>query len=415
MIIPVVVAQHVEAASHLIGVRSTLVRAPHVSLSILRRYDNRLAAHLDGLTVAGDSAWPFCENALADGSSGGVFTAATNAIEGGRKDCLPAVIEVAKRNAIACRGLTAALEWLEPRNLQGIVVGLLSSADPGLAAIGVAACAFHRVDPGIMPSRLCEDPRPPVRARAFCAAGELGLREIQEVLVRLIADDDPECRYWVARSAVLLGDRDVALKALTTFATSGGPHRTDALALAVQAMNERTAHVFLQRLFTNPDGLRLLIQGCGVAGDSAYVPWLIGHMQNDATARLAGQAFSWLTGVDITALALERHRPEDFNSGPNDEVGDSNVEMDEDEGLPWPDSARISYWWAKHGDRFQPGVRHFMGASVTREHCVDVLKNGYQRQRILAAQYLSLLTPGLSLFNTSSPAWRQQRQLAEMA
>ena len=60
------------------------------------------------------------------------------------------------------------------------------------------------------------------------------------------------------------------------------------------------------------------------------------------------------------------------------------------------------------------GTRYFMGAPVTREHCIDVLKNGYQRQRILAAHYLCLLEPGTPLFNTSAPAWRQQRLLADM-
>jgi hypothetical protein len=55
-----------------------------------------------------------------------------------------------------------------------------------------------------------------------------------------------------------------------------------------------------------------------------------------------------------------------------------------------------------------------MGAPVTREHCVHVLKTGYQRQRILAAHYLCLLEPGTPLFNTSAPAWRQQKLLARL-
>jgi hypothetical protein len=55
-----------------------------------------------------------------------------------------------------------------------------------------------------------------------------------------------------------------------------------------------------------------------------------------------------------------------------------------------------------------------MGQPVTKEHCIHVLKTGYQRQRILAAQYLCLLERGTPLFNTSAPAWRQQRLLAKM-
>jgi hypothetical protein len=49
-----------------------------------------------------------------------------------------------------------------------------------------------------------------------------------------------------------------------------------------------------------------------------------------------------------------------------------------------------------------------MGKPLSWEHCLDVLKNGYQRQRIAAAEYLCLLRPGSVLFNTSAPAWRQK-------
>ena len=94
---------------------------------------------------------------------------------------------------------------------------------------------------------------------------------------------------------------------------------------------------------------------------------------------------------------------------------DENVDMDLDEGLPFPDVEKIQAWWDKNSHRFQPGTRYFMGAPVTREHCIDVLKNGYQRQRILAAHYLCLLDPGTPLFNTSAPAWRQQKLLAQMS
>ena len=137
-------------------------------------------------------------------------------------------------------------------------------------------------------------------------------------------------------------------------------------------------------------------------------------MSDDTLARLAGEALTLITGADLSVLALERRRPADFESGPNDDPDDANVNMDPDEGLPWPDQAKVQAWWDANSGRFTPGVRYFMGAPVTREHCIGVLKNGYQRQRILAAHYLCLLDPGTPLFNTSAPAWRQQKLLAQM-
>jgi len=107
-------------------------------------------------------------------------------------------------------------------------------------------------------------------------------------------------------------------------------------------------------------------------------------------------------------------RPENVESGPNDDPDNPNVDMDPDESLQWPDRQKGEKWWAANAHRFQPGQRCFMGAPVTREHCGDVLTNGYRRQRILAAHYLCLLSPGTPLFNTSTPAWRLQKLLALM-
>lgn len=157
-----------------------------------------------------------------------------------------------------------------------------------------------------------------------------------------------------------------------------------------------------------------MIEGSGIAGDPVYVSWLINQMHDETTARRAGESFSLMTAADLVPLKLDRPQTEGFESGPNDDPDDANVEMDFDEGLPWPDPDKVEKWWAANAHRFHKGTRYFMGAPVTRAHCIDVLKNGYQRQRILAAHYLCLLDPGTPLFNTSAPAWRQQRRLVRM-
>ncbi len=76
------------------------------------------------------------------------------------------------------------------------------------------------------------------------------------------------------------------------------------------------------------------ILGSGFAGDPRYVGWLINHMKDEKLARLAGEAFSLITGADLTALNLRYSRPEDLETGPNDDPEDANVDVDPDEGLP---------------------------------------------------------------------------------
>ena len=171
----------------------------------------------------------------------------------------------------------------------------------------------------------------------------------------------------------------------------------------------------MRSLATDTAQLRWVIEGAGLVGDPTYVPWLMKHMSDDKLARLAGESFSLITGADLALLDLERKPPENFESGPNDDPNDANVAMDEDDGLPWPDAERVQRWWTQNSSGCMPGQRYFVGGLVTREHCIEVLRTGYQRQRILAAHHLCLLEPGSVLFEWRAPAWRQARALAALA
>jgi len=413
-IIPSVVEEHAEEAVGLYASRSALASAANVKIRDLLRFDERLAAHLDGLSVAGEKSWTACEAALEVPSPGALFSATVRAVEAKKHDRLDRLLALADALPNSRRGLTSAFGWLERIHLQGVVAGLLASEDPLRRTVGITACAMHRVDPGLVSARRILDPSPPVRARALRTAGEIGCEDALPACIAALRDDDSECQFWAARSSVLLGHRGPALEILTTAGLNDGAHRLRAFRLALQTMSAKPAHDILRRLAADPGQQRSLIQGSGIAGDSVYVPWLIKHMADEKTARLAGEAFSLITGVDLGQSGLEGKQPEGFESGPNDDPDDPNVDMDPDDGLSWPDAAKVETWWNANGGRFQKGTRYFMGAPVTREHCIDVLKNGYQRQRILAAHYLCLLEPGTPLFNTSAPAWRQQRLLAKL-
>lgn len=413
-IVPVVVQQHVEDAAVLHNTRSLLSKAPHVKLHHLRRFDDRIAAHLDGLAVAGEEGWPLCEAALETPESGAMFTAAVRALEDKRSDRLDRLFALAAATPEGQSGLRSAFGWVESQELRGVVSALLASTDPFRRLIGITASAMHRVDPGLVGARRLEDPEPMVRARAFRTAAELGKRELVSSLAASINDDDPACQLWAAWSAVVLGDRESAFDLLQAGAGSPGPMQQRAFQLALLAMPLGRAHEALRQLAQQPDNVRGVIMGSGLAGDPGYIAWLIGHMADDKLARLAGESFSMITGVDLAWLDLERKPPEAFESGPTDNPEDTDIGTDPDDGLPWPEQAKVQMWWNGHGARFTAGIRHFMGAALSRAHCIDVLGNGYQRQRIAAAYHLCLLDPGTPLFEWRAPAWRQQRELAQM-
>ena len=411
-VVPIVIEQHAEELATIWAVRSGLRAAGHVRLRQLARFDERIAAHQDGCVIGGPDAVRILTAQLASVSAGRVFAAAVVAFDLNDRATIDRCLALAEVIPDARHGMKSALGWVSSVRLRGIVKDLLTAASPIRRSLGLAACRLHGVDPGTALSVGITSPDHDVRTEAIRAAAVLG--KVDVPLPASLDDADGTCEFWLAWTAVLLGDRGAALRTLTDVALADHPHRGRAFRLMCQANGAAAAHEALRRLAGDSTQMPWLLEGSGIVGDPAYGPWLIRHMQDDATALRAGQAFSLMTGADLSGLKLDRPRPEGIQAGPNDDPADPNVEMNSDDELPWPDVDKVAKWWAANGSRFQKGARYFMGQPVTKEHCVAVLKNGYQRQRILAANYLCLLEPGTPFFNTSAPAWRQQRLLAAM-
>lgn len=412
--IPLVIRQYAEESAHLCHMRSILASAPHVKLHHLRRLDDRLAAHLDGLAVAGEYGSSMCDAALESPGVGEVFAAAVRAIEEKDERRLDKLFALVGAVPEAEPGLISAFGWVSAQYLQGAGGKLLASMEPFRRQAGIATCVMHRVDPGAALTQSLTHPEPQLRARTLRAVGELGRRDLLAACVNALQDGDAACRFWAAHSTIMLGDRGKAIDALTSIALQEGPNRIRTLQLLLKVISAARANELLKVLARDSSNMRLLIQGAGIAGDPYYIPWLIKRMDDLKLTRLAGESFSFITGLDLAYLDLERKPPEGVEFGPNDDPEDENVAMDEDDSLPWPDPVKIQAWWDANKSRFTNGERYFMGEPVTREHCIRVLKEGYQRQRIAAALYLCLLEPGTKLFPTSAPAWRQQRWLAKM-
>jgi uncharacterized protein (TIGR02270 family) len=410
-----VLFQHIEEAAALRSTRTHLVSAPQVDRVHLGRWDERLAAHLDGIAVAGDFGAQLADAALESPGTGEVFVAAVGAIQAGDSERLDRLFSLAEASLGAQAGLISAFGWVSAPSLKGIVSELLRAKALFRKRVGIAACALHRVDPGQVLGAAISSPDVPLRARSLRCAGEVGRLDSLPACLTHLRDEDATCAFWAAWSAVLLGDRGEALDSLKRLCTSLGPHQHRAARIVLKTLPSEDAHALMATLAPNPTHGRVLVQATGVAGDPFYVSWLIEQMGIEKLARLAGESFSLITGLDLSRPEFERPAPEGVETGPTASPDDENVSMDPDDGLPWPDPEKIKRWWAANGQRFEPRVRHFMGKPPTWEHCLHVLKTGYQRQRIAAAEYLCLLRPGTPLFNTSAPAWRQQRLLDKIA
>lgn len=406
-----IISQHAEEASFNWLLRDAAVREPHYSLNDLAKLDKRVEAHLDGLRIAGDAGWEICKQELNWEEAGEVFTAAYLAFDSDDALRIHEVLEAGSAEPELCRGVISALGWLPFEQGAKYAKQFLSADSASLRYFGLAAHAIHRQDPGqaLVEALRSEDTL--LKARALKAVGELGRRDLAAYLQASFRDEDSKCRFYAAWSAALLGDA-YACPILQTIAQSDSPYREEATKMAFRRLPLKTAQGWLKELSQSKEYLRQAIIGAGAVGDPAIIPWLFEMMHAPEHARVAGEAFTMITGVDLAYEDLEGEWPEGFAAGPTENPEDEDVAMDPDEDLPWPAPELIQKWWASHKSNFQNGARYLVGKPITPERLQQVLRNGFQRQRAAAALELAMRQSGQPLFEVRAPGFRQKQILS---
>jgi uncharacterized protein (TIGR02270 family) len=409
-IIPIIVEQHVEEAEFLWLQRDQAVRDPHYDLEDLSRHDDRLEAHIDGIRIAGDAGLELCEAALGAEDPGTVFTASVIAFESLDGKRIERVVGEGSKSRAAFRGLVSAMGWLDESGFKSIIGGLIRAKSQDYRRLAIAACGIRRVDPKPFLEPAINDPDLFLKARALKAAGELKRQDLLHLLQNELQNENHTCRFEAARSALLLGDRS-ALRTMIQFVQSASSFRMPAMQVALRVMDTQSSQNLLKAMAKDKTQVRDVLIGMGICGDPAYIPLLFRQMEIPEMARIAGESFSMITGVDLVDEDLESESPEGFEAGPTDDLEDEDVEMDEDEDLPWPEVELIGQWWTQNSGAFAAGERYLAGSLVSPEHCTQVLKNGFQRQRNAAALELALAQPESGYFNTKAPGFWQERRL----
>jgi hypothetical protein len=455
-VVQVVVTQHAEEGGLLWLQHALAVDAPHYTLKDLAELDERLDAHLDGLRIARADGWKACLAELKWAEPGELFPAAVPAWESGKAGRVRTVIAAATKSYECSRALVSSLGWLSDEQAQPYIDQLLGHSRAFQRRLGIAACAVRGRDPGEWLGKALASRDHLLKARALRAIGELARRDLLPAASAALRSRDPHVRFSAAWSLARLShdlepirepsrragqsrpwdtllraprcpaprtaqNRDspgrfsdrllAAITVLKKTVESRSPDESRALQMVLRRMETAAAARWLNGLSQDSRSMREAVTGAGIVGTPDAVGWLLEMMAVPALARVAGEAFTMITGVDLAAEKLEGEWPEGFSAGPTEDPADDNVEMDQDENLPWPDAAKLAAWWEKRRGDFVPGVRHLCGRPLTEDWLEHVLRHGYQRQRAAAALELSLRRPEEPLFNVRAPGHRQQELL----
>ncbi|MCY1509610.1 hypothetical protein D9M68_439620 [compost metagenome] len=409
--VQVVIDQHAEEASFLALLRDYAVRAAHYDLKHLTTLDNRIDAHLDGLRITGQTGLEVLLAHLGPHAIGEVFASTVLAFESANAQVLSRLSEHLRGAMETERGYRMALGWLDWERVSPWIERLLTSPEPLFNCLGLAACGMHRRDPGAALLAGLSHADTGVLAHAARTAGELRRRDLMPAIRAHRLHADEAVRFWANWATAQMGDEE-ALAPLRQFAEQPGEHQGRALGVLLCWQKRETSMAWLRGHAQDLAQRRLVIQGAGLLGDPMSIPWLIQQMADLPHARLAGEAFSLITGADLALLDLELVATPDYDAGPTDDPRDPNVAMDPDQDLPWPDQQLVQAWWQANQMNVQTGTPYLLGSALSERRCLEVLATGQQRQRIAAACALARFRPTEALFPTSAPANRQRALLA---
>jgi uncharacterized protein (TIGR02270 family) len=229
--------------------------------------------------------------------------------------------------------------------------------------------------------------------------GELKRTDLIDAVTAAIDADDEDVAFWASWSSVLLGNH-AAINKLTPYVFTNGAHQSKAIDIVFRGLPVEQARDLIAKLAENPEQHRAVIKAVGVLGDPHAVDWLITRSRETAVSRLAGEAFTLITGIELEQDALSQEAPEGYQPAPNDEVDDDNVAMDEDENLPWPNTRAMGQAWNEQRANFINGQRYLLGCPVNPGLPDVSASHIKQRQRHALALELALRDVSCMLPNT---------------
>ncbi|WP_444993937.1 TIGR02270 family protein [Aliikangiella sp. IMCC44359] len=398
------VEHYFEQAANLWKTRSFAIKQPHYSIIDINQLDENIDQNLDGLMNSLEDTWELCLEHASIERPADIFVAAVIAFRSRDLEKIKTIVSAGFANEACVKALTSAMGWLPDALALEWINKFLTSKDLEHKYLAIAACSVRRENPGELFNKVLQREEclayPKLRARAVRLIGELKRHEMQWALDEAYSDNNPEVKFWVNWSTILLGDFSAANQ-LNSYVITPGPMQEIAVQTAFRVLPVEIARTWISQLASLPEQTRMIIKAVGALGDPHAIPWLIERMRKVDTARLAAESFSLITGIDLERYDLTIATPDEITAIPNDNTPE-NTMIDEDENLPFPDVDKVAYTWKKHGNKYQVGQRYFMGATISQEKLQEKLSTASPRIRYAAALELALLEPDILFCNIKS-------------
>lgn len=403
-----VVEEHLEEAAYLWTQWERALIAPNYTLQeMAERVEERLLANIDGLVVAGEAADErLVLPALEGDEPGKVFAAAFALLKRPASDGPKQVIGQLGINPELDAILVRALELTHRKGLEEPLLEIVRSRDVARAGSALEVLAFRQVpvpldllkpllakdNPSILPAAL----------RAARLAGERVIPLVEFAYRSPIA----AARDAAVETGLVLGMRSALLVCqelvearkpdaafpLLVLALGGDPADLDRIIEALRTEPLRPAALF----------------ALGFTGRSRGAEECLGWLGNDKVARVAGEAFSAITGLAIEGEYTRKEEAEKEEPIPfEDEDLDEPIVVGPEAALPLPDPSPVTAWWAKSKGGLEAAARYAGGRPLSSEALLETFKIASCRRRRPLGLDLAIRTHGEYVVETRTWARAQ--------
>jgi uncharacterized protein (TIGR02270 family) len=364
-----IVEEHLEEAEFLWGVWERSLVAPNYDLdAVAELVESRLAAHLDGLVLAGELVLPrLLVPALAAAGHDRACAAAAALLQmpghGGTHVVFEALRELPGRRPALVRALACA----DRPDLRPRLRGLLAEFDEGMVAAAAEVLRFHHEPLGEAVSVLLAGDDPAARALGLRALpGEPSSSQHLRALHAGLADPDNIVVDAAIEAGLFLASSAARKRARERAQEVDG----DRAMLQLALLDEPDARSFLLAAVRQPALRRAALVALSYTGASDVVDACFDWLDEPEAGRLIGEMLSSMTGVDLEDAEL---------SLPDDD--DEQLERAPEDELPRPDPMLVSRWWYQQRSQYRDGRRYLGGRPRSPEAVLDALAHGPMRRR----------------------------------
>jgi uncharacterized protein (TIGR02270 family) len=410
MVLLDVLEEHLNEAAFQWEQRERALVAPDFTLEETAEVEERLRAHLEGLEDE-SAAEAVLHPAFESEEAPLIFATAYALLARGEVD--EVLLRFRRAGPEARAGIRRALELSETPGLSARLTGLLKLEDSDLRTQALEALAFRQeASPEVLTHFLVhEEPR----ARAVALRGALPLPEetVRRLLPALLDSSHPEVRA-AAMEAGLTSGVSLAWDACRKAVRSRVRHSPEPMVLLAMGGDDEDVSLLVELLETaelRPTALWAL----GFSGRLAAMEACVKYLAEPSVARLAGEAFSAMTGLRLEGphALPSGERPEGAPPPPElQEDLDANLVPTPEDDLPWPQVAAITAWWDQARGRFEKGRRYLLGQPFSGPVLVDALETSPMRRRHVLARELAIRTRGQHVIPTRAFIPRQREGLA---